>query len=94
LSSELGVIFGDGNTNFATFLNDHKCNYFCHFYKLPLLEELVAASRQESLPQPYQSPPRLPSLSAFDEENLPETPLLQKTGPSGTKEVDISIVQD
>ena len=40
----------------------------------------------------YQSPPHLPALSTSDEENLPETPLFQKASPSGTKAMDISIV--
>ena len=84
---ELGVIFGDGNTNFDTFLHEHECNHFCQFYELPPLKELGAPREEFPL---YQPPPRLASLPP-SEDDLPETLFQpQKTDTSGTKAMDIS----
>jgi hypothetical protein len=42
----VGLIFGEGNTNFETFVEEHTCNHFCKFYHLPDLLQTETRSQR------------------------------------------------
>lgn len=59
---KLGIIFGDGNTNFETFAMEHQCNRFCAFYELP-----------QHFPSPTEKSIHYSEPSHSDDD-LPENP--------------------